>query len=493
MAPANGIRNPSQKGSPLARNNSALKAKMPKVKQHNKIEAATAGHRSAGDYRVFLDLDVFRTYTQASNRFDFSALGGKTKGDDGKIVDSDPADLLNVWDVLDALGIAYDRIVKVPASISSLVDPVIWAERATKNLARAAGASARCALVGDVVVENYSGPSNAECSDGEGNVLPVRVFYPSICKIADPTFRIVRDKDTGIAQDVVSSMTPASAMSAGIAKIMGRTRVDLLAETSRKVNQEHSLEALLESDLEVGAAATHSKPWASDCTVTDKDGNVTVIKAEDGFTSNPQRLRIKGVEYLEAGSKRETRPADEAALQMVSYQEMLTLIPDPQVRMVAAFLLLLKSQDSLRSVEAEVTDEKGKRERKQNYRNLKAWEVWKEWNREWFEVDGALVRLPSITETRLPWSKDLVRQAFVALAKARDDYMDSMVGTEASHDGEIGYNAYKVSDERIVIHKVKGERVMSVYWVDPNQITPEVLATLKAGFDALTAEVPSVE
>lgn len=353
----------------MARGNSALKSKQPKVAAGNKERAVKVMMRvEGGQAEVLGDVSLHHWGVVPPSQV-LSSL--EIVGDGAWIPRAnkdgiEPGDdEVNLAFVVNTIGVMYERLLDPPPEIAGLVDPVAWTRRACESLKRAAGQSPRCALVegesGDsVCIVDYAGPALDPATAQP--IAGVTVFYPSICRYADSTSRLTAEPN--MAQEWISTRHPMMAMRLGVNRILYRVRKDMLVEVLRKKNHPLLFEwdpADIIPDLEPEEDGPKRKyTWAGPVTITRPDGTTVEVEAEEGILYRKQLIRSRETEYLETGSKKLTRAAEEDALARVYMSELLAYVKkrdnpryktnEGDLTRHAAWLLFLNREDSLREV-----------------------------------------------------------------------------------------------------------------------------------------------
>lgn len=358
----------------MARGNSALKSKMPAVRKGNQERALSTMMRvEGGQAEVLSDAGLHHWAEVPASAIlptldlvgDGAWIPRPAKDKNGNTVEPGD-DEMNLAFVINSIGVVYERLLDPPPEVAGLIDPVKWTRRACDSLKRAAGQSPRCALVegddGDAVcVVDYEGPA-LDLVTGEP-IPGVTVFYPSICKYADPRSRLTGEPN--MAREWISSLHPAQAMRAGVSRILYRVRKDLVVEELRKVNRTLVFEWSPDDIIPDLVAEPEDGPkrkyvWAGPVTVTRPDGTTIEIEAEEGVLTRKELIRTRQTEYLETGSKKLTRAAEEDAIALVYMEELLQYVRERdkprkstdagKLTKCAAWLLFLNREDSLKEV-----------------------------------------------------------------------------------------------------------------------------------------------
>lgn len=449
----------------MARGNSALKSKMPAVRKGNQERAlATMMRVEGGQAEVLSDAGLHHWMTVPPEAIlptmDIVADGGWIPRAKDGIEPGD--DEMNLAFVVNSIGVVYERLLDPPPEVAGLIDPVKWTRYACACLVRAAGQSPRCALVegpdGDTVcIVDYDGPA-LDLRTGEP-IPGVTVFYPSICKFADPRSRLTGEPN--MAREWISSLHPAQAMRAGVSRILYRARKDLVGQELRKVNR--TLVFAWEPDdiipdlvQEPEDGPKRKWVWAGPVTITHPDGSQVEQEAEEGVRTRKELIRTRQTEYLETGSKKLTRAAEEDAIALVYMNELLAYVAERdkphrqsdagKLTKCAAWLLFLNREDSLReckdfteAVTPEVLEGVQARAKRKNltqgdidleamgkrivrltkgnghggkaYGKLEPWAIWNEW-KDMF--------------TDAPPSPQMIKKAQALLNEATNWYMECL-------------------------------------------------------------------
>jgi hypothetical protein len=358
----------------VARGNSALKAKLPKVVAGNRQRAQDVLLRVEGGQREVLEDLGLSTWATIPSTALPPTLDIVEDGGLGKWTPEGEDEAAQLAFVINVMGITYSMLLDPPPGVADLIDPVVWTRKAVENIVRAAGNSPRCAYIygakvdgtdlDPVCVVDYKGPAR---SVGDTKVT---VFYPNICKMADPRARLTAEPN--MAPEWISSIDPKAAMRWGINSILLRTRKDLVYDTlNTKEGQtvklpwepEYTLPDLVDRDNTKGGCpecGARGHTWADDCLVLQEDGTSFKLPAHPGKRETKGLIRTREVETLESGSKKLMRAAEDDALSLLHMAELLEYVREHdtpyrksdagKVTKVAAFLLFLNREDSLREV-----------------------------------------------------------------------------------------------------------------------------------------------